>query len=311
MSKRPVWIDTDCGVDDAIALFSAFQLKTIDIKGISAVCGNVEEAKTFKNTRDIAFMSKCQHISVYHGAEKPLNIELNTAKHVHGENGIGDLIIPSSPAPVETVMAWDALYEAAKEADGELELVTLGPLTNIAIAIAKYPDLPRYIKRILMMAGAIEGGNSTPCAEFNIYVDPHAAEVVFKTGIEKVMFGLDVTLKSSLTYDDINDIKNQNSEVSDFFFKSIQTALGFYELYGFHNMMCLHDVCPVIYLEYPDYFTGYQAGVYVETQGALTFGKTVCDLKSDFKFEKRDTLVMLDVDQPKFANKIKELLMSY
>lgn len=310
MNKKPIWIDSDAGVDDAIALFSAFKLNNVDIKGISSVAGNVEEEKTYKNIRDLAHLAKVD-AKVYHGATKPMVVELVMAKHVHGENGVGDIELEASPKEHETMLAWDALYQAAVEAKGELEVVTLGPLTNIAIAIAKYPDLETLIKRIYLMGGAIEGGNSTPCAEFNIYVDPHSAEAVFKSKIEKVMFGLDVTLKSSLTTKDIDDIYQQNTKVSKFFYDSIQTCLVFYDLYGYKNMMCLHDVCPVLYLEYPEFFEGTQAGVYVETQGQLTFGKTVSDIKSDFKFDKRDTLVILDVDQQKFAAKIKELLMSY
>lgn len=311
MSRKQVWIDSDCGVDDAIALFSAFQLKNIDILGISAVCGNVEEEKTYKNARDIAHLAKRDDIKVYHGATKPMIVELEMAKHVHGENGVGDIVLEESPSVHQSEMGWDALYQAAKNSPNGISLVTLGPLTNIAIAIAKYPDLSQYINEILIMGGAIEGGNSTPSAEFNIFVDPHSAQAVFMSDIPKVMFGLDVTLKSSLHMDDILEIKSCNNEVTDFFFESIQTCLIFYDKYGYKNMMCLHDVCPVLYLEYPDLFSGSMAGVYVETQGPLTFGKTVCDLKSDFKFEKRDTLVMTEVNQKEFAKIIKELLMSY
>lgn len=311
MKRKPVWIDSDCGIDDAVALLAAFKLESLDIKGISAVCGNVEESKTFVNNRNIAYMANRTDVKVYHGATKPLNIALTTASHVHGNNGLGNIVIDESDAPLETEMAWDMIYKAAKEAKGELEVVAIGPLTNIAIAIAKYPDLEKSIKRLLIMGGAIEGGNATTAAEFNIYADPHAAQAVFKSSIPKVMFGLDVTLKSLINLNDLTRLKENNSKVSNFFLESIKTLMKFYDAIGYQDTVCLHDACPILYLQYPNLFDGKIAGVYVETQGQITFGKTVSDLHSDFKFAKRDTLVMLAVNQLVFSKTIEDLLLSY
>lgn len=311
MKRKPVWIDSDCGIDDAVALLAAFKLESLDIKGISAVCGNVEESKTFVNNRNIAYMANRTDVKVYHGAARPLNIALATASHVHGNNGLGNIVIDESDAPLETEMAWDMIYKAAKEAKGELEVVAIGPLTNIAIAIAKYPDLEKSIKRLLIMGGAIEGGNATTAAEFNIYADPHAAQAVFKSSIPKVMFGLDVTLKSLINLNDLTRLKENNSKVSNFFLESIKTLMKFYDAIGYQDTVCLHDACPILYLQYPNLFDGKIAGVYVETQGQITFGKTVSDLHSDFKFEKRDTLVMLAVNQLVFSKTIEDLLLSY
>lgn len=311
MKRKPVWIDSDCGIDDAVALLAAFKLESLDIKGISAVCGNVEESKTFVNNRNIAYMANRTDVKVYHGATKPLNIALATASHVHGNNGLGNIVIDESDAPLETEMAWDMIYKAAKEAKGELEVVAIGPLTNIAIAIAKYPDLEKSIKRLLIMGGAIEGGNATTAAEFNIYADPHAAQAVFKSSIPKVMFGLDVTLKSLINLNDLTRLKEKNSNVSNFFLESIKTLMKFYDAIGYQDTVCLHDACPILYLQYPNLFDGKVAGVYVETQGQITFGKTVSDLHSDFKFEKRDTVVMLAVNQLVFSKTIEDLLLSY
>lgn len=311
IQKKPVWLDTDCGIDDAIALLSAFKLKSIEIKGISSVAGNVEEDKTFKNNRDVVHLANRHDLKVYPGAKVPLNIKQETASHVHGNNGLGGIVIESSNAPIEKEMAWDKLYEAAKESNGELEVVAVGPLTNIAIAIAKYPDIEKYVKRLLIMGGAVEGGNQTPAAEFNIYADPHSAEAVFKSSIPKVMFGLDVTLKSSLKVSELTRIKASGSKVSKFFLETTGHIKRFYDQIGYEDTVCLHDACPVLYLEYPELFSGEMAGVYVETQGEITMGKTVCDLHSDFKFEKRDTLVMLDVDQQKFSDTVESLILEY
>ena len=310
MSKVPIWIDSDCGVDDSVALFAAFKLENAEIKGISAVAGNVEEEKTFLNIRNIAHMAKRNDIKVYHGAEKPLILPLETAKHVHGENGLGDIIIEESQVPHETEKAWDVLYRVAKECNGELVVITLGPSTNIAIALGKYPDLEKYIKRILMMGGAVIGGNATPCAEFNVFADPHGAEVVFKSNIEKVMFGLDVTLKAYIDLDDIEEIKEHGSVATNYFYKAVKRSLKFYEEIGMEGKTCMHDTCPVLYVGYPELFSGEVCGVYVETEGKVTMGKTVCDIESNFKFDKRDTLVIFDVDQQKFAAKVKEIVKS-
>lgn len=311
MNKTPVWIDTDCGVDDAIALLAALKLPSIEIVGVSSVCGNVEEDKTYRNCRNILAMANHKEIPVYHGAKKPLNRELVTAKKVHGENGLGDIIIEDSNAPHQELLAWEALYEAAKKYPNELVVVPIGPLTNIAIALAQYPDLEQLIKKIVLMAGAVVGGNRTPSAEFNIFVDPQAAQNVFKSPIEKVMFGLDVTHKSSISQEVIERIAQSTSSVGEYVSKSIRSTLKFYKEFGFHDGICLHDACPIIYLEHPELFTGVKCGVYVETQGELTMGKTCCDAFSDFKFDKRDTTVILDVEQPRFSDIIESILKNY
>lgn len=311
MTKKPIWIDVDTGLDDSIALLLAMQLENVDIKGISAVAGNVELSKTFPNTRNIVHLANRNDIKVYKGAKEPLNIEQVIAAHIHGNNGLANIELENSPAEEESVKAWDKLYEVAKESNGNLEIVAVGPLTNIAIAIAKYPDLEKYVNKIIIMGGAIVGGNTTPSAEFNIYGDPHAAEAVFKSNIPKVMFGLDATLKSSLKLSKLKRIHEKDTDVIKYFKKATEHMKNIYETLGFVDTVCLHDACPVLYLEYPELFEGVEAGVYVETQGTHTLGKTVSDIDSDFKFEKRDTLVMLEVNQPRFSDIVEELILRY
>lgn len=306
----PVWIDTDTGVDDAVALLCAFQLDHLLIKGISAVAGNVGHDRTFVNARNVCSLAKKEDIKVYPGAHKPLMIDLQDAAFVHGKDGLGGAIIPESKAIVEEKKAWDALYEAALEAKGNLEIVAVGPLTNIAISLYKHPDLTQYVKRILIMGGAAMGGNCTPCSEFNIHTDPHAAETVFKCGIPIVMFGLDVTMKAYLEVEEVQKMAQDKTAVSEFYLKSTKSNIDLYTRY-YRPMLCLHDVCPVLYLKYPDLFTGKKAGVYVETQGEISFGKTVTDLWSDAKFPKRQTLVILDVKRNQFRDVVAKLLAKY
>ena len=307
----PIWIDTDTGVDDAVALLCALKLDKLAIRGISSVAGNVEHAKTFKNCRNVLAYVGREDIKVYPGAIKPMCVELDDASEVHGKDGLGGVVIPESPAEKETMHAWDAIYEAAKKEDGKLQIVAVGPLTNIANAIISHPDLKGMVKRILIMGGAAVGGNATMAAEFNIYADPHSAETVMQSGIPVVMFGLDVTVDAYLNGKDIQDIRDFNTKISKFFTDVAQSNLNFYIKNYKREILCIHDACPLIYLQYPEIFTGQKAGVYVETQSRLCFGKTVTDIWSDTKFKTRETMVMLGVDREKFASTLKGLLQQY
>ena len=307
----PIWIDTDTGVDDAVALLCALKLDKLAIRGISAVAGNVEHAKTFKNCRNVLAYAGREDIKVYPGAIKPMCVELDDASEVHGKDGLGGVVIPDSPAEKETMHAWDAIYEAAKKEGGKLQIVAVGPLTNIANAIISHPDLKDMIERILIMGGAAVGGNATMAAEFNIYADPHSAETVMQSGIPVVMFGLDVTVDAYLDSKDIQDIRDFNTKISKFFADVVQSNVNFYIKNYKREILCIHDACPLIYLQYPEIFTGQKAGVYVETQSRLCFGKTVTDIWSDTKFKTRETMVMLGVDREKFASTLKGLLQQY
>ncbi|BET20815.1 nucleoside hydrolase [Solobacterium moorei] len=307
----PIWIDTDTGVDDAVALLCALKLDKLAIRGISSVAGNVEHAKTFKNCRNVLAYAGREDIKVYPGAIKPMCVELDDASEVHGKDGLGGVVIPDSPAEKETMHAWDAIYEAAKKEGGKLQIVAVGPLTNIANAIISHPDLKGMVKRILIMGGAVVGGNATMAAEFNIYADPHSAETVMQSGIPVVMFGLDVTVDAYLNGKDIQDIRDFNTKISKFFADVVQSNLNFYIKNYKREILCIHDACPLIYLQYPEIFTGQKAGVYVETQSRLCFGKTVTDIWSDTKFKTRETMVMLGVDREKFASTLKGLLQQY
>ena len=307
----PIWIDTDTGVDDAVALLCSLKLDKLAIRGISSVAGNVEHAKTFKNCRNVLAYAGREDIKVYPGAIKPMCVELDDASEVHGKDGLGGVVIPDSPAEKETMHAWDAIYEAAKKEGGKLQIVAVGPLTNIANAIISHPDLKDMIERILIMGGAAVGGNATMAAEFNIYADPHSAETVMQSGIPVVMFGLDVTVDAYLDSKDIQDIRDFNTKISKFFVDVVQSNLNFYIKNYKREILCIHDACPLIYLQYPEIFTGQKAGVYVETQSRLCFGKTVTDIWSDTKFKTRETMVMLGVDREKFASTLKGLLQQY
>ena len=308
MNKITTWIDCDTGVDDAVALLTAFQLEELDIVGISTLTGNVPNELTFKNTRDVVHLAN-KNIKVYPGAKKPLVVEYHPAYYAHGANGLGGAVIEESDAPVETTLACDAIYEAAK-AYPDLKLVAVGPLTNIATTITKYPDFVDYCKEIFIMGGSAQKGNVTPEAEFNIYCDPHAAAIVFKSGLHVHMFGLDVTTKALLNPEDIDEICSYGNKASDLFRDSIAPLLKLNESNDKPGL-CEHDTCPLTFLVHPDWFTGQEAGIYVETDDKLTLGKTVVDIWSDHKFEDRHCTIYMDLDNDKFKKLIKDSYKKY
>ncbi|MBR3227454.1 MAG: nucleoside hydrolase [Erysipelotrichaceae bacterium] len=312
--RRPVWIDTDTGVDDAFALVTALKLPNIDVVGVSAVAGNVELEKTFRNARNVLSLCGREDIRVYKGAERPLIVPLHTAYNVHGKDGLGGVVIPDSKAPVEEESAVDALYRKAKELNGELCIAAVGPLTNIAIAIFKYPDIVRYIKELAVMGGSVAvGGNTTVAAEFNIYGDPHAAQAVFKSGIPITMFGLDVTMKTVLTREEVDTLKDQKNDVAEFCYAASNAPMSLYKMLGLGDVMCMHDTCPLVYLNDQSLFKGKQAGVYVETQSEISLGRTVSDIfvHADKLFDKKNVMVMLEVDRDRVADLVLDTFKAY
>ena len=176
MNKYPVWLDCDVGVDDAIAIMALHALEETDLLAISTVSGNVPLSSTFSNAHRMNGLMKTNY-PVYKGADRPLIVQPQYAYTFHGKNGLGDVELPlPEDAKMLDTPAWDALYDCAKQHPGELRLIAIGPLTNVAIALTKYPELKTLLHTILIMGGAAVGGNVTPAAEFNIYADPDAAQ---------------------------------------------------------------------------------------------------------------------------------------
>lgn len=309
MNRYPVIIDCDPGVDDAIALLIAKKLPRLDVKAITAVAGNVGADKTFHNAQKILHVAEWD-VPVYQGAKKPIVGEMITAAGIHGEDGLGGICIEGADIKPEPEMpAWDVIYEEAKKAVGELVIIAVGPLTNLAIALAKYSELPSLIKRIVIMGGGATFGNTTPAAEFNIYADPEAAEMVFASGIPVYMVGLDVTMQCFLTPEEVEEVGALGSPQAKFFRDVLQNVLNFSLSLGLPGVS-MHDPAAVLYAVEPELFSGEEAGVHVECKGKITRGKTVTDLYSDAQFEK-NAYVVTGVDRPAFVKRIKELMAQY
>lgn len=297
MVKTPVWIDCDPGIDDAAALMTAIGLEQLELTGVSAVAGNAALSHTYENARRILYFtgSRCP---VFRGAAQPILRSPITAAQFHGADGLNGVRLPPANGPEEALPAWDALYAAAAAHPGQLVLIATGPLTNAALALTLHPELKSLLRQIVIMGGAAVGGNITSCAEFNIYADPEAAQIVFSAGLPLVMAGLDVTMQAYITAPEL-DMLADGGRKGRVLREMLLPALHLVLDRG-QPGLALHDVCPVLYVARPNLFTGRLAGVYVETQAVLTLGKTVTDLESDQKFPSRTTQVLLEVDRTAF-----------
>ncbi|MEM8654590.1 MAG: nucleoside hydrolase [Pseudomonadota bacterium] len=280
MAARKIIIDTDPGQDDAVAILLALASpEDIEVLGITAVAGNVPLDLTAKNARIICELAGKTNVPVFAGCDRPLGRDLVTAEHVHGKTGLDGPNLSDPTMPLQGKHAVDWIIETLRTHDaGTVTLCPLGPLTNIATAFDRAPDIVGKVQQIVLMGGAyFEVGNITPAAEFNIYVDPQAADIVFKSGVDIVVMPLDVTHKALVTKPRNDAFRAIGSpvgvavaEMTDFFERFDK------EKYGSAGAP-LHDPCVTAYLIRPDLFTGRHINVEIETQSELTMGMTVAD----------------------------------
>jgi purine nucleosidase len=277
---RKIIIDTDPGQDDAVAiLLAAASPEELQIEAIVAVAGNVGLAQNAKNALKVVELSGRTDIPVYAGCSRPIRRQLVTAEHVHGETGLDGPDLPEPKIRLQTQHGVDFLIDKLRAVPaGEITLCTLGPLTNIAMALVKAPDIAPRIKQIVMMAGGyFEAGNITPAAEFNVYVDPEAADIVLRSDVPIVMIPLDVThgvLSTRRRLDAIKAIGNKAGAAVD-------AMLSFSEAFDQNKYgregAPLHDPCVIAYLLKPELFKGREINVTIETASELTLGMTVAD----------------------------------
>lgn len=280
MSARKIIIDTDPGQDDAVAILLALASpEEIEVLGITAVAGNVPLALTSRNARIVCELAGRPDIKVYAGCDRPLGRKLVTAEHVHGKTGLNGPVLPDPVMPLQDAHAVDFIIDTVRAQDsGAVTLCPLGPLTNIAMAFEKAPDIIDRLAGIVLMGGAyFQVGNITPAAEFNIYVDPQAADIVFKSGTDITVMSLDVTHKALVTAarnDAFRALGNRVgaavADMTDFFERFDK------EKYGSAGAP-LHDPCVTAYLIRPELFSGRRINVEIETRSELTMGMTVAD----------------------------------
>ncbi|MEM6386321.1 MAG: nucleoside hydrolase [Pseudomonadota bacterium] len=279
MAPRKIIIDTDPGQDDAVAILLALASPELDVVGITAVAGNVPLELTQKNARIVCELAGRTDIPVYAGADKPLSRALVTAEHVHGKTGLDGPSLPDPQMTLQDGHAVDFIIDTLRrEAAGSVTLVPIGPLTNIAVALDRAPDIAERIAEIVLMGGAyFEVGNITPAAEFNIYVDPEAAATVFRSQVPLTIMPLDVTHKALTTRARVDAFRALGNETG----RMVAAWTDFFERfdkekYGSEGAP-LHDPCTIAYLLSPELFSGRKINVEIETNSDLTRGMTVAD----------------------------------
>ena len=280
MSPRKTIIDTDPGQDDAVAILLALASpEEIEVLGIVAVAGNVPLDLTQKNARIVCELAEKPDVLVYAGCDKPLGRPLVTAEHVHGKTGLDGPILPDPTMPLQDQHGVDFIIDTLRnEVARTVTLCVLGPLTNIATAFEKAPDIVDRVQQVILMGGAyFQVGNITPTAEFNIYVDPQAADIVFKSGVDIVVMPLDVTHKALVTTPRNDAFRALGTpagiavaQMTDFFERFDK------EKYGSTGAP-LHDPCVTAYLIAPELFQGRHINVEIEVDSELTMGMTVAD----------------------------------
>ncbi|MCZ7479659.1 nucleoside hydrolase [Rhizobium rhizogenes] len=278
--RRKIIIDTDPGQDDAAAIMLAFASPDeIDILGLCAVAGNVPLKLTSRNIRIICELCGRTDVPVYEGAEKPLVRKPITAEHVHGSTGLDGPVLDEPTMEAQKQHAVDFIIETLmREPAGTVTLCTLGALTNVALALLKAPEIADRIQELVMMGGGFfEGGNITPAAEFNIYVDPQAADIVFRAGIPVVMMPLDVTHKLLTTKARVSRIRDIGTRPTI----AMAEMLEFFERFDIEKYGSdggpLHDPSVIAYLIKPELFQGRECNVEIEATSELTMGMTVVD----------------------------------
>ncbi len=277
--KRKIIIDTDPGQDDAVAILMAIASQELEVVGITAVAGNVPLELTEKNSRIIVELSGKTDIPVFAGCDRPLGRELVTAEEVHGKTGLDGMDLSEPNVPLQDKDGVDFIIETLQSNNpGTITLCPLGPLTNIAKAMQMAPEIVARIQEIVLMGGAyFEVGNVTPAAEFNIYVDPEAAQIVFKSGVPITVLPLDATHQVLTTKSHMDIIGNIGNRAG----KEVANLTTFFERfdkekYGTDGAP-LHDPCVIAYLLEPEIFNGRYVNVEIETQSELTRGMTVVD----------------------------------
>lgn len=319
MNKIPVIIDCDPGIDDTIAIIMLAASEKTEIKAITTTHGNVGLEGTTRNALALKDFLGLDCV-VAKGAAKPMIVSLKDASFVHGENGLGGYDIPAPVSKPAEEHAWDIMYKMAKEANGEMVLVVLGPMTNTAIAVLKYPDFKKYVKRIYMMGGSRNWGNHSQNAEFNIWGDPHACQVVLESGIPITMADMQFGADYKLTGAEVKEIYSHGKKLKPMleqfmvhdgqWAKNLEKKLGHPVEFDDMDIIIYDSTAAAVLLmendgvETEDYF------VICETQGSETEGQTIFDYKGHFKREPNVQLAV-KMDKEKYCELLRQALAHF
>lgn len=299
MNKRNIIIDCDPGHDDVMALLVALANQDkFNILGVTTVAGNQTLEKVTLNLRKL-YTYLGMSTPAASGASKPIIRKLFLGDAVHGKSGLDGWDFPEPTFELDSTNAVDFLREKILSADGKVSLIPVGPLTNIGLLLATYPEVKEKIESISLMGGSIYAGNCTPYAEFNIFVDPEAAKVVFDSGIPIIMSGLEVTHEAAINDEEIAKLRAMDGRVS----KMCGDLLFFYTRYHAregYSSYPLHDVCSVLYYLNPEIFEFKDLQVDIDVSEGAHRGQTAADNREWIHYENPNTKVLLHIDRDRF-----------
>ena len=302
MATHKIILDCDPGVDDAVAILLALASPAeIEVVGITTVAGNRPLEQTQYNARRICTLAGRGDIPVYAGCGRPMIEAQGRSAPIHGSDGLGDAPFPEPTVPLQDLHGVDFIIRTVSEAPGEITLCPIGPMTNIALAIVKQPDIAPKIKQIVFMGGAAFcPGNVSPVAEFNLFFDPWAARIVLDAGIPQVMFGLDVTHQAKTSGPFLDGLRQSGPLPS--------TVSAMIQRYGTGDR-CLHDPCVIAWLIDPSLFDGVSGRVRVNCQDDGLRGQTLVTLAAGHPGDASPNIqVMTQVDNPRFLALLAERL---
>jgi len=308
----PLIFDCDPGQDDAISLMMALSPNSgLDIRAITVVAGNTSLEKCQRNARMIAQICGRTDVPIFAGCDKPLKFPLATAEEVHGAEGLSGIEIFEPEIALQSEPAVDAIIRLCRSVDN-IVLVPTGPLTNIAAALTRAPDIAARISEIVIMGGArSEAGNITPSAEFNFFVDPHAADIVCKANIKKTVFSLDVTHKALISEKHIVKIESLNTKMGKTLTGMLRSDYAEYDRAKFGTSGTpIHDACTAAYLLRPEIFTFRPVSLKIETKSPLTRGHSSVDVWG-LTNHAPDTHWAVDVDRDRFFDLMFERISAY
>ena len=309
MAPRKIIIDTDPGQDDALAILLALACPELDVLGITCIAGNVPLPLTIRNAQLVCELAGRPDMKIFAGCERPMVRDLVTAEIVHGETGLDGPDWDEPTMGVQEMHAVDWLVtELMSAEDGEITLCPVGPITNVAMAMVREPRIIPKIGEIVTMGGGFfVGGNTTPVAEFNVYVDPHAADVMYRSGIPIVTMPLDVTHEALMSPEWIESMRAIGGDIGE----KTAAMLSFYGRYDIARYGTrggpLHDPATIAYLLQPELYGGKDVFVEVETHSELTMGMTVVDYWDRFEKEPNCRWIS-EVDSDGFFELIRERL---
>lgn len=300
---KKIILDVDTGIDDALAIIYAIESEQLDILGITGVNGNVPIELVMQNTQKILKLVGNEDINIYQGASHPLLTEQHHEYRVHGKDGIGNALDDMEVEDnISDVFAPDFMIEQARKHKGDITFVMVGPLTNLALAVRKEPRLAEWVNEVVVMGGLVAEsgkGNKLPNSEFNIFADAEAAKIVFHSGLNVKLVGLDVTLKTFLTRERMEELKG--TKYYDFVVDSTEVFRGFSKMrYGLDGC-ALHDPLTIGVVLDSSIVDTEKHFVEVETKSELSYGQTICDFRNLWEKEP-NVEVCLGVDNERFIS---------